>query len=172
MVEVILHLSRILSWETPVLGSAENSTVLRITYPSQSYSGETGGAQWYTRWKAADGSTFQSALLSYELAFDSNFNWVKGGKLPGLRGGPDSYGCSGGRQPDGNDCFSARLMWRAGGLGEGESPLVSLGVVVDRVSVYAYMLSPNDLCSDNNIVCNSDYGISVGRGSFRFVSGQ
>ena len=44
-----------------------------------------------------------------------------GGKLPGLRGGPDTHGCSGGNETDGTTCFSTRLMWRSGGAGEGAS---------------------------------------------------
>jgi len=103
--------------------SLPTNPVLQVTYPEGSYSGGTGGAQWYTQWKSNDGSTFNSMLLSYELAFDSDFDWVKGGKLPGLRGGPDAFGCSGGTQPTGEDCFSTRLMWRSGAVGEGRVAL-------------------------------------------------
>ncbi|KAH7888587.1 polysaccharide lyase family 14 protein [Phlebopus sp. FC_14] len=144
----------------PTPGSPGNTSlpgpVLQITYPAGSYSGDSGGAQWYTLWNTSDGSTFSSMLLSYELAFDSSFQWVRGGKLPGLRGGPNVYGCSGGNQPNGTDCFSTRFMWRTDGEGE----------------VYAYMLTPNDICSADNIICNSDYGVSISRGSFSFVVGQ
>ncbi|KAI6046086.1 polysaccharide lyase family 14 protein [Pisolithus marmoratus] len=140
----------------PSSNTTASGPVLQITYPAGSYSGGTGGAQWYTQWNTSDGSTFNSMLLSYELAFDSNFNWVRGGKLPGLRGGPNANSCSGGSQPTGNDCFSTRLMWRTGGAGE----------------VYGYMLRPNNLCSQGNIICNSDYGISIDRGSFYFATGQ
>ncbi|KAK1218510.1 hypothetical protein PQX77_018836 [Marasmius sp. AFHP31] len=95
-------------------------------------------------------------MLSYDIAFDKDFEWVKGGKLPGLRGGPNSAGCSGGNRPTGRDCFSTRLMWRQDGAGE----------------VYAYMQSPNGLCKQRNITCNSDFGISISRGSFIFAAGQ
>lgn len=61
-------------------------------------------------------------LLSYEVAFDKGFQWVKGGKLPGLRGGSDTSGCEGGAEPNGTDCWSTRLMWRTAGEGEGMSP--------------------------------------------------
>lgn len=61
-------------------------------------------------------------LLSYELAFDTNFQFVKGGKLPGVRGGPSTTGCDGGKEPNGTDCFSARLMWRKDAAGEGGVP--------------------------------------------------
>jgi len=138
--------------------STVNATgpVLQATYPQGSFSHDTGGSQWYNLWNATDGSSFQTMLVSYEVAFDSGFNWVKGGKLPGLRGGLNSTGCSGGNQATGQDCFSTRLMWRKNGSGE----------------VYAYIPPSNDLCSNKNIKCNSDFGISIDRGSFGFVGGQ
>lgn len=37
--------------------------------------------------------------------------------------------------------------------------------------VYAYIPSPNNLCSEASIECNSDYGISISRGSFSFIRG-
>ncbi|KAF9244906.1 polysaccharide lyase family 14 protein [Melanogaster broomeanus] len=144
----------------PVPGSPGNTSfpgpVLQVTYPAGSYSGATGGAQWYSLWNATDGSTFNSMLLSYEIAFGSSFQWIKGGKLPGLRGGSDVYGCSGGVKPNGTDCFSTRLMWRENGAGE----------------VYAYLLTPNTFCSEVHIRCNTDYGVSISRGSFSFAIGQ
>lgn len=39
-------------------------------------------------------------------------------------------------------------------------------------SVYAYIPTPNGLCKDDGIICNSDFGVSVQRGSFSFVAGQ
>ncbi|KAG2055071.1 hypothetical protein BDR06DRAFT_882929, partial [Suillus hirtellus] len=38
--------------------------------------------------------------------------------------------------------------------------------------VYAYMLTPNNICSDSNIICNSDYRVSIDRGSFGFETGH
>jgi len=52
--------------------------------------------------------------LDYEVAFDSGWAWVKGGKLPGLVGGSHTSGCAA-ITPDG---WSARFMWRTGGQGE------------------------------------------------------
>jgi hypothetical protein len=100
-------------------GSSPTSPVLRVTYPEGSYSHDTGGAQLYTLWNTTDGSTFNTMMVTYEVAFDAGFDWVKGGKLPGLRGGYLSNGCSGGNKSDGTECFSSRIMWRASGLGEG-----------------------------------------------------
>ncbi|CCM01464.1 uncharacterized protein FIBRA_03518 [Fibroporia radiculosa] len=103
--------------------STPPSPVLRVTYPSGSYSHDTGGAQFYALWNASNstGAQFTSMLLTYEVAFDSDFDWVKGGKLPGLRGGADAYGCSGGQRANGSNCFSTRVMWRPEGEGEGMS---------------------------------------------------
>jgi hypothetical protein len=104
---------------TPGLAPINNSgPVLEVTYPAGSLHLD-GGMQLYSLWNTTDGSSFNSMLLSYELAFDEGFDWVKGGKLPGLRGGPNPDGCSGGNEPNGTDCFSTRLMWRTNGAGEG-----------------------------------------------------
>lgn len=56
-----------------------------------------------------------SATLEYLVRFPENFDFVRGGKLPGLFGGA---GNSGGAIPNGLDGFSFRLMWREGGKGE------------------------------------------------------
>lgn len=100
-------------------GNTSSSFVLQATYPAGSYSHGTGGSQFYAQFGGAPAG-FEAMLLSYDIAFDKDFNWVKGGKLPGIRGGPVLNSCSGGREPEGNDCFSARLMWRAAGAGEGQ----------------------------------------------------
>jgi hypothetical protein len=34
------------------------------------------------------------------------------------------------------------------------------------------MLTPNNMCSDSNMICNSDYGVSIDRGSYGFETGQ
>ncbi|TFK75432.1 polysaccharide lyase family 14 protein [Pluteus cervinus] len=137
---------------------SNNSTgpVLRVTYPSGSFSHDTGGAQLINLWNTSDGTSFGSMIISYEVAFDSGFNWVKGGKLPGLRGGLDTTGCSGGSQANGQTCFSSRVMWRKSGDGE----------------VYAYIPTPNHLCTDSNIICNPDFGTSISRNSFGFESAR
>ncbi len=53
-------------------------------------------------------------FLDYEVQFDSAWDWVKGGKLPGLVGGTHTSGCAD-IVPDG---WSARFMWRANGGAE------------------------------------------------------
>ncbi|GLB37057.1 hypothetical protein LshimejAT787_0401080 [Lyophyllum shimeji] len=139
-------------------GVNSSGPVLQATYAAGSFASQSAGSgsQFINLWNTTDGSKFQTMLLSYEVAFDNGFDWVKGGKLPGLRGGLSSDGCSGGNESDGRDCFSTRVMWRKNGSGE----------------VYAYVPTPNNLCSQDGIDCNSDFGISIQRGSFGFVSGQ
>ena len=59
--------------------------------------------------------TVEAATLRYQVRFSENFDFVKGGKLPGLYGGEF---ISGGEIPDGTNGLSTRLMWREGGAGE------------------------------------------------------
>lgn len=61
-----------------------------------------------------------TATLTYRVRFANDFDFVRGGKLPGLFGGK---GNSGGDIPNGTEGFSFRLMWGAHGSG----------------SVYAYL---------------------------------
>ncbi|MEO0406199.1 MAG: polysaccharide lyase [Cyanobacteria bacterium P01_A01_bin.135] len=108
------NLQRVTSGESPF------PTFLRVRYPAGSASPSVsrkdnvpiGGAQFY----ADLGIPSQESMrLSYHLRFSPNFDFVKGGKLPGLYGGE---GGSGGNIPDGRDGFSTRFMWRADGDGE------------------------------------------------------
>jgi hypothetical protein len=84
---------------------------LRVGYVPGQIGPEKGGAGW--RWPIG---TQEAAELRYMLRFSPDFDFVKGGKLPGLCGGPENV--SGGRPADGTNGFSARLMWRREGRGE------------------------------------------------------
>jgi len=77
--------------------------------------GEIGPGKNGAGWRFPIGRR-ESAELSYTVRFGKGFDWVKGGKLPGLCGGPANV--SGGRPADGTNGFSARLMWRKQGRGE------------------------------------------------------
>ncbi|KAG8806240.1 hypothetical protein FRC17_005111, partial [Serendipita sp. 399] len=97
-----------------------------------------------------------NVTLSYSVYFPPDFDFVKGGKLPGLYGGRQR--CSGG--DDALDCFSTRLMWRGGGKGE------------------LYLYAPKDVQADSlcstppRSNCDTVYGLSIGRGSFVFERGM
>ena len=94
--------------------------VLRVRYPAGSASPRVsrednaplGGSQFYAD---LDIEPQASLRLSYYLRFSENFDFVKGGKLPGFFGGTVH---SGGDIPDGTNGFSTRFMWRRNGKGE------------------------------------------------------
>ncbi len=84
---------------------------LRVNFSPGKIGPEEGGAGW--RWPVG---RHEQAELRYTLRFSQDFDFVKGGKLPGLCGGPENV--SGGRPATGTNGFSARLMWRKDGRGE------------------------------------------------------
>jgi hypothetical protein len=68
--------------------------------------------------------------ISYEVMFPENFDFVRGGKLPGICGGRHA---SGGNPAIGTNGFSARLMWRKDG----------------RLVSYVYHVGQNDRYGDD-----------------------
>ena len=52
-----------------------------------------------------------------------------------------------------------------------EKNLLIFFVVWDGI-VYAYIPQQQSLCDQSGVICNSDYGFSLGRGKFSFVSGK
>jgi len=83
----------------------------RVDYAAGEIGPERGGVGWRFPIAAAD-----AVELRYTVTFSRDFDWVKGGKLPGLGGGPENV--TGGKPATGTNGFSARLMWRADGRGE------------------------------------------------------
>ncbi len=51
-------------------------------------------------------------VLKYRVKFPNNFEWSKGGKLPGLGGGKTYTGCSGNAANAGGDGWTSRIMFR------------------------------------------------------------
>jgi len=90
-------------------------TLLRTFYPEGSASrgmdAPDGGMQAYMELP----EPVDVLDLTYQVRFPEGFDFVKGGKLPGLYGGTEN---SGGDIPDGTNGFSTRYMWRADGEGE------------------------------------------------------
>ncbi len=85
----------------------------RITFAPGRIGPAEGGAGWRWRFRK-EGQA--SAELEYRLLLEPGFQFVKGGKLPGLCGGPRTV--SGGMECTGYDGWSVRLMWRREGRGE------------------------------------------------------
>ena len=79
--------------------------VLRVKYPQGIY-GLEGGAQWRFNFN----KSFDELFVQYKVKFQKGFNFVRGGKLPGLSGGSNPAGGA-----DSSKGFSARLMWREKG---------------------------------------------------------
>ncbi|MGL4968671.1 MAG: polysaccharide lyase [Fusobacteriaceae bacterium] len=92
----------------------------RVKYPKGSVSSNyskkfekpLGGAQFYTD-MGIEGK--EKLELTYDIRFSDNFNFVKGGKLPGFYGGDRN--ASGKRIPTEDSGFSTRYMWRREGKG-------------------------------------------------------
>ena len=126
-----------------VVADAEHGNALRVRFPPGSGSQDcvdlkqcssAGGIVFFLPFP--DGGAIKSAFLSYWVKFDPTFQWVRGGKLPGLCG----HGCPIAGAKVGPDRFSLRYMWRKAGEGE----------------VYSYLTYPP----------NSVYGLEMGTGSW------
>ena len=89
-----------------------NNRALRVTYKANQIGGSSASVFTYP----VPGGPHSQLWLQYKVLFDSNFTWVKGGKLPGLAGynGTKPTGCVNNSLLDG---FSARFMWRENGNG-------------------------------------------------------
>jgi hypothetical protein len=102
-------------WGTQNLATRQGGpSVLEVTYPK-------GSIDPATTWAPIGGAGFLYPLatpllagcLAYDVAFEKGFDFVKGGKLPGLYGGNAPSGGA-----DTSKGFSTRYMWRGGGAGE------------------------------------------------------
>ncbi|CEL54489.1 polysaccharide lyase family 14 protein [Rhizoctonia solani AG-1 IB] len=162
-----LRPTRILGGSLAAVGTApDGKAAMEVLFGKGSFalnSAVAGGISFYA-YGPSDLSSGNEFTLGYSIFFESGFDFVHGGKLPGLYGGTsndEAASCSGGRHA--LTCFSTRFMWRDEGAGE----------------VYVYL--PSDpankfLCNGARIpgknICGSDYGTSLGRGSFRFETGK
>lgn len=86
-----------------------------------------------SQWKMPLGAAYDELFLSYRIRFDNDFDFVRGGKLPGLCGGACN---SGGSMPNGTDGWSARMMWRTNG--SGGSPTTG-----DSANIVQYVYHPD-----------------------------
>lgn len=86
--------------------STEIEPIVRVLYPQDAWGSNDSGAQFMVQLEPAD-----EYLAEYFVRFGKDFQFVKGGKLPGLAGGTSKSGL---RRADGSG-WSARFMWRQGG---------------------------------------------------------
>ena len=126
-------------------GDRGSPDVLQARYPEGSYNPGAkgvplGGAGFQL--PVLTRSAVAAACLAYAVRFPVNFDFRKGGKLPGLYGGVAPSGC---RTYGEDDGFSLRYMWRAHGAGE----------------LYAYLPDRSERC-----------GASISRGAWTFPTGR
>jgi hypothetical protein len=88
-----------------IVETTAGGRALEVSYPTGGVGPKQTGAQWMAALPPRDSYT-----LEYRLRFSADFDWIKGGKLPGLGGGKAPTG--GFFNPDG---FTSRYMWREGG---------------------------------------------------------
>ncbi len=84
-----------------------DGTTLTSVFPKNIYGNDVSGFSFGVRLNPE-----VSRTISYEVKFEESFDFVKGGKLPGLCGGKNA---SGGIPANGTNGFSARMMWRKSG---------------------------------------------------------
>jgi hypothetical protein len=118
-----------------------NKSYIQVNYDAGSFESE-GGFKFYSQPPYVFPS--KSACFSYLVKFPDNFDFVKGGKLPGMWIG--NQGANGGVNLDNG--FSSRFMWRSGGQAE-----VYLYVPLNQTTDYQKL-----------IINNNNYGDSLWRG--------
>jgi len=91
-----------------IVDTALGAKALAVTYPTRTYGPENSGATW----KLDFDKSYDALEVRFDVMFKKGFDFVRGGKLPGLFGGE---GNTGGNKPTGHDGFSARMMWREDG---------------------------------------------------------
>ena len=88
--------------------SAYSGRSLRLKYPAGTYGSRAQAIQA----RIDLPRSYEELHVSYRVRFDEGFDFVRGGKLPGLIGGTAN---TGGNRPNGSDGWSGRMMWRRGG---------------------------------------------------------
>ena len=68
---------------------------MRVYFPA-GWGNRGRGAQWQSRFD----KNYEEVYYSYKIKFSSGFDFVRGGKIPGIAGGT---GNTGGNKPDGNN---------------------------------------------------------------------
>ncbi|WWC92885.1 uncharacterized protein L201_007847 [Kwoniella dendrophila CBS 6074] len=132
----------------------DGSNALVGNFPSGTVGLSSAGFSFYTE-GSHNGVQVDSAKevsFSYSVYLKDGFEFVKGGKMPGLYGGTSlsqAKSCSGGRQDSRDSCFSARLMWRTNGAGE----------------IYDYLPVPYT-------TTDTGYGESIQRGAYTWATGK
>jgi hypothetical protein len=118
---------------------------LKVLIPGNHY-GPITGAQWHIPLEPRN-----SYYLSYRVKFENEFDFVRGGKLPGLAGGTITSG----HIPHGDDGWSARMMfWEEG-----------------KISFYLYFPHQSTIWGERLYLKNSDGDtLRVARGAWHRIT--
>jgi hypothetical protein len=86
-----------------------HGNVMRVFYAADSYAHQNNsGAQWVVKIGA-----FDELYFAYDVYFENDAEFVKGGKLPGLMS--TNYYSDPAVVPDGTDRWTGGMMWKANG---------------------------------------------------------
>jgi len=106
-------------WNNPIGATRQNTmdilndeyssrgNYMRGYFPINTHSPYLGGWSWNTRLA----EPAEEIYFSYDIRFKQGFDWVQGGKIPGVTGGRVESGT----KPGPDDGFSVRLMWKEAG---------------------------------------------------------
>lgn len=104
-----------------IVSDSSGGKIMQVTFPAGAY-GSNGASAFLSdvQFGMELPKTYDELYLTYDLMFDEDFQFVLGGKLPGLCGANSdsalTEGCNtGGGKPTGFDGWSARGMWRVDG---------------------------------------------------------
>ena len=87
-----------------------NNKCLKVIYPKQKFGSKNSGIQFKVNLE----KSVEEVYYSYKVFFVRDFDFNKGGKLPGVAGGDIKYALSGNKS-DGIKAWSVRAMWRKQG---------------------------------------------------------
>ena len=124
-------------------------SALAAFYPADSYGTRGTGAQWPYDFD----ESYEEATLSYRVRFAPGFDFVRGGKLPGLAGGTAPTGST---QATGFNGWAGRLMWRTNFNGTSGQPqqLTSGGITYAKHTTSGF--SGDGRQEDRNFFFNPD----------------
>ncbi|MEK6911078.1 MAG: polysaccharide lyase [Nanoarchaeota archaeon] len=121
--------------------------VLQITIPKGT---ESNGGSF---WRLPFPKDLMKATFEYDIMFGHNFDFVRGGKLPGLGGGTSKG--FGGTPEEYKNGFSARLMWREMDFNKGGALKKPLTREMNKLKELINLKAPKEKILDQlNIVRN------------------
>jgi hypothetical protein len=102
-----------------------------------------------------------SGTLSYMLRFGRDFDWVRGGKLPGFCGAKCLTGC---KEVSGLDGWSSRNMWRPC-VWPPEHPDKALKCTGGKLAAYVYHMFKEHWCGDDFEFSSEKYAAQASDGT-------